>query len=123
MTNPPRRSPAGGLTGIASADPAFIDAGLGFGGGGCLPEGIRASTTRARESGAIRRWPSQVRSFGGVVGQEQVLDGRNALDPEAWIAARWIHRAPPRRVSRAGQPQLTGRTPDALTPGCAPPTQ
>ena len=31
--------------------------------------------------------------FGQVVGHRRMLDGRNALDPEAWRAAGWMYRA------------------------------
>ncbi len=36
--------------------------------------------------------------FGGVVAQKRVLDGRNALDREAWEAAGWTYRALGRRA-------------------------
>jgi UDPglucose 6-dehydrogenase len=36
--------------------------------------------------------------FGRVVKQKRVLDGRNALDREAWTAAGWIYRALGRRA-------------------------
>jgi UDPglucose 6-dehydrogenase len=36
-------------------------------------------------------------AFGGVVRQKRVLDGRNALDREAWTAAGWTYRALGRR--------------------------
>ncbi|MGY1683931.1 UDP-glucose dehydrogenase family protein, partial [Geodermatophilus sp. SYSU D01176] len=36
-------------------------------------------------------------AFGRVVAQKRVLDGRNALDREAWTAAGWTHRALGRR--------------------------
>jgi UDPglucose 6-dehydrogenase len=32
-------------------------------------------------------------AFGKVVAQRRVLDGRNALDPDAWTAAGWTYRA------------------------------
>ncbi len=35
---------------------------------------------------------------GQVVGSKRVLDGRNALDREAWTAAGWTHRALGRRA-------------------------
>ena len=37
-------------------------------------------------------------AFGRVVRQKRVLDGRNALDREAWMAAGWSYRALGRRV-------------------------
>ncbi|MGY1794981.1 UDP binding domain-containing protein, partial [Geodermatophilus sp. SYSU D00525] len=37
-------------------------------------------------------------TFGQVVQQKRVLDGRNALDREAWTAAGWTHRALGRRA-------------------------
>ena len=37
-------------------------------------------------------------AFGQVVAQKRVLDGRNALDRDAWIAAGWTHRALGRRA-------------------------
>jgi UDPglucose 6-dehydrogenase len=37
-------------------------------------------------------------SFGGVVAQKRVLDGRNALDRDAWVAAGWAYRALGRRA-------------------------
>jgi UDPglucose 6-dehydrogenase len=37
-------------------------------------------------------------SFGRVVRQKRVLDGRNALDREAWTAAGWAYRALGRRA-------------------------
>ncbi len=37
-------------------------------------------------------------AFGAVVRQKRVLDGRNALDREAWTAAGWTYRALGRRV-------------------------
>jgi UDPglucose 6-dehydrogenase len=37
-------------------------------------------------------------AFGTVVRQKRVLDGRNALDREAWTAAGWTHRALGRRA-------------------------
>jgi UDPglucose 6-dehydrogenase len=37
-------------------------------------------------------------SFGRVVRQKRVLDGRNALDREAWTAAGWTYRALGRRA-------------------------
>ena len=36
-------------------------------------------------------------AFGEVVAQKRVLDGRNALDREAWVAAGWTYRALGRR--------------------------
>ena len=36
--------------------------------------------------------------FGRVVKQKRVLDGRNALDREAWVAAGWTYRALGRRA-------------------------
>jgi UDPglucose 6-dehydrogenase len=36
--------------------------------------------------------------FGRVVAQKRVLDGRNALDREAWTAAGWTYRALGRRA-------------------------
>ncbi|MGY1696314.1 UDP-glucose dehydrogenase family protein [Geodermatophilus sp. SYSU D00814] len=38
-------------------------------------------------------------AFGAVVRQRRVLDGRNALDREAWTAAGWTYRALGRRAS------------------------
>ncbi len=38
-------------------------------------------------------------AFGRVVNQKRVLDGRNALDREAWTAAGWSYRALGRRAS------------------------
>jgi UDPglucose 6-dehydrogenase len=38
------------------------------------------------------------RQFGRVVARKRVLDGRNALDREAWTAAGWIYRALGRRA-------------------------
>jgi UDPglucose 6-dehydrogenase len=38
-------------------------------------------------------------AFGEVVAQKRVLDGRNALDREAWTAAGWTYRALGRRAS------------------------
>ena len=37
-------------------------------------------------------------AFGKVVGRKRVLDGRNALDRDAWEAAGWTYRALGRRV-------------------------
>ncbi|NEM05957.1 UDP-glucose dehydrogenase family protein [Geodermatophilus normandii] len=37
-------------------------------------------------------------AFGALVRQKRVLDGRNALDREAWTAAGWTYRALGRRV-------------------------
>jgi UDPglucose 6-dehydrogenase len=37
-------------------------------------------------------------SFGKVVKQQRVLDGRNALDRDAWVAAGWTYRALGRRA-------------------------
>jgi UDPglucose 6-dehydrogenase len=37
-------------------------------------------------------------AFGRVVAQKRVLDGRNALDREAWTAAGWTYRALGRRA-------------------------
>ncbi len=37
-------------------------------------------------------------SFGEIVAQKRVLDGRNALDREAWTAAGWTYRALGRRA-------------------------
>ena len=37
-------------------------------------------------------------AFGQVVRQKRVLDGRNALDREAWTAAGWTYRALGRRA-------------------------
>ena len=37
-------------------------------------------------------------AFGEVVAQKRVLDGRNALDREAWVAAGWTYRALGRRA-------------------------
>ena len=37
-------------------------------------------------------------AFGEVVAQKRVLDGRNALDREAWTAAGWTYRALGRRA-------------------------
>jgi UDPglucose 6-dehydrogenase len=37
-------------------------------------------------------------AFGAVVAQKRVLDGRNALDREAWTAAGWSYRALGRRA-------------------------
>jgi UDPglucose 6-dehydrogenase len=37
-------------------------------------------------------------AFGEVVAQKRVLDGRNALDREAWLAAGWTYRALGRRA-------------------------
>jgi UDPglucose 6-dehydrogenase len=37
-------------------------------------------------------------TFGRVVGQKRVLDGRNALDRDAWTAAGWTYRALGRRA-------------------------
>ncbi|TFV92693.1 UDP-glucose/GDP-mannose dehydrogenase family protein [Blastococcus sp. CT_GayMR20] len=37
-------------------------------------------------------------AFGTVVAQKRVLDGRNALDREAWLAAGWSYRALGRRA-------------------------
>jgi len=36
-------------------------------------------------------------AFGGIVAQKRVLDGRNALDRDAWTAAGWTYRALGRR--------------------------
>jgi UDPglucose 6-dehydrogenase len=36
--------------------------------------------------------------FGTIVGQKRVLDGRNALDRDAWTAAGWTYRALGRRA-------------------------
>jgi UDPglucose 6-dehydrogenase len=38
------------------------------------------------------------RAFGKVVRQKRVLDGRNALDRDAWEAAGWSYRALGRRA-------------------------
>jgi UDPglucose 6-dehydrogenase len=32
-------------------------------------------------------------SFGAVVAQRRILDGRNALDPASWRGAGWTYRA------------------------------
>jgi UDPglucose 6-dehydrogenase len=37
-------------------------------------------------------------AFGKVVAQKRVLDGRNALDRDAWVAAGWTYRALGRRA-------------------------
>ena len=37
-------------------------------------------------------------AFGQVVARKRVLDGRNALDREAWTAAGWTYRALGRRA-------------------------
>jgi UDPglucose 6-dehydrogenase len=37
-------------------------------------------------------------TLGNVVAQKRVLDGRNALDREAWTAAGWTYRALGRRA-------------------------
>jgi UDPglucose 6-dehydrogenase len=37
-------------------------------------------------------------AFGKIVGQKRVLDGRNALDRDAWTAAGWTYRALGRRA-------------------------
>ena len=37
-------------------------------------------------------------AFGKVVARKSVLDGRNALDREAWTAAGWSYRALGRRA-------------------------
>jgi UDPglucose 6-dehydrogenase len=37
-------------------------------------------------------------AFGEIVRQKRVLDGRNALDREAWVAAGWAYRALGRRA-------------------------
>jgi UDPglucose 6-dehydrogenase len=37
-------------------------------------------------------------AFGRVVTQKRVIDGRNALDRDAWLAAGWNYRAPGRRA-------------------------
>ena len=37
-------------------------------------------------------------SFGKIVKQKRVLDGRNALDRDAWVAAGWAYRALGRRA-------------------------
>jgi UDPglucose 6-dehydrogenase len=31
--------------------------------------------------------------LGDVVAERRILDGRNVLDPEQWIAAGWTYRA------------------------------
>lgn len=41
-------------------------------------------------------------SFGKVVKQKRVLDGRNALDRDAWLAAGWAYRALGRRHAEVG---------------------
>jgi UDPglucose 6-dehydrogenase len=38
------------------------------------------------------------RQFGRVVARKRVLDGRNALDRDAWEAAGWTYRALGRRA-------------------------
>jgi len=38
------------------------------------------------------------RQFGRVVARRRVLDGRNALDRDAWEAAGWTYRALGRRA-------------------------
>jgi UDPglucose 6-dehydrogenase len=37
-------------------------------------------------------------AFGKVVKQKRVLDGRNALDRDAWVSAGWTYRALGRRA-------------------------
>jgi UDPglucose 6-dehydrogenase len=37
-------------------------------------------------------------AFGKIVKQKRVLDGRNALDRDAWTAAGWSYRALGRRA-------------------------
>ncbi|MCZ2803694.1 UDP-glucose/GDP-mannose dehydrogenase family protein [Modestobacter sp. VKM Ac-2983] len=37
-------------------------------------------------------------SFGKIVGQKRMLDGRNALDRDRWVAAGWTYRALGRRA-------------------------
>ncbi len=37
-------------------------------------------------------------AFGQIVASKRVLDGRNALDREAWTAAGWTYRALGRRA-------------------------
>ncbi|WP_369131480.1 UDP binding domain-containing protein, partial [Modestobacter roseus] len=37
-------------------------------------------------------------AFGKVVRQKRVLDGRNALDRDTWVAAGWTYRALGRRA-------------------------
>ncbi|MCZ2813431.1 UDP-glucose/GDP-mannose dehydrogenase family protein [Modestobacter sp. VKM Ac-2979] len=37
-------------------------------------------------------------SFGQIVGQKRMLDGRNALDRDRWVAAGWTYRALGRRA-------------------------
>ncbi|SNX97052.1 UDP-glucose/GDP-mannose dehydrogenase family protein, partial [Geodermatophilus sabuli] len=37
-------------------------------------------------------------AFGRVVAQKRILDGRNALDRDAWTTAGWTHRALGRRT-------------------------
>jgi UDPglucose 6-dehydrogenase len=37
-------------------------------------------------------------AFGTVVTQKRVLDGRNALDRDTWVAAGWTYRALGRRA-------------------------
>src|SRR5436305_14019124 len=37
-------------------------------------------------------------AFGKVVAQKPVLDGRNALDRDSWVAAGWTYRALGRRA-------------------------
>jgi UDPglucose 6-dehydrogenase len=36
--------------------------------------------------------------FGKIVKQKRVLDGRNALDRDTWVAAGWSYRALGRRA-------------------------
>ncbi|SNX99414.1 UDP-glucose/GDP-mannose dehydrogenase family protein, partial [Geodermatophilus sabuli] len=36
-------------------------------------------------------------AFGRIVAQKRILDGRNALDRDAWTTAGWTHRALGRR--------------------------
>ena len=40
-------------------------------------------------------------TLGKVVAREAVLDGRNALDQEAWTGAGWSYRALGRRAGQA----------------------
>jgi UDPglucose 6-dehydrogenase len=64
----------------------------------------------------LTEWPEYVgldpHELGGVVRQRRVLDGRNALDPEAWAAAGWTYRALGRRtpvgVAQRSGAQLSG---------------
>ncbi len=89
---------------VLVADPAAVDNARKL-----WPQLDYADTPEEAAAGAdavllLTEW-KQYRSldpvaFGEVVRQKRVLDGRNALDREAWVAAGWTYRALGRRAGQ-----------------------